>query len=55
MTQKSRHMDYTIKETRETELHPTNTCTKEDSLSGDHGSLSFTLQGMAEDSFKAMS
>jgi hypothetical protein len=55
MTQKSRHMGYTVRETRETELYPTNTHTKEDSLSGDHGSLSFTLQGMIEDSFKAVS
>jgi hypothetical protein len=48
-------MDYTVKETRENELHPTNTHKKEVSLSGDHRSLSFTLQGMTEDSFKAMS
>jgi len=44
MTQKSRHMDYTVKEKREIELHPTNTCRKEVSLSGDHGSFSFSLQ-----------
>jgi len=48
-------MDYTVKETRETELHPTNTHGKEVSFSGDHGSLSFTLQEMTEDSLKAMS
>jgi len=48
-------MDYTVKETRETELHSTSTRRKEVSLSGDHGSLSFTLQGMTEDSFEATS
>jgi hypothetical protein len=44
MAQKSRHMDFTVEETREIELHPTNTSGKELSLSGGHRNLSFTLK-----------